>query len=61
MILIIRTLRPIKDHKTVLEQQPDPSPNATKVNEIFMISGDNEMVQHIIPINKLELKDIFSC
>ena len=57
IILIIRTLRTSKDHHIVIEQQPEPSPNAS---EILLIPGDDDMVQHIIPINKSGTQDIFS-
>ena len=48
---MIRTLRLIKYHQTVIEQQPVTSPNVTKSSGIFLILGDDSMVQHIIPIN----------
>ena len=50
--IFIRMLRPSKDHQIVIEQQPDPSPNATKASENFLTPGDDDMVQHISPINK---------
>ena len=50
---IIRTLRPIKGHHKVAKQQPDPSTNITRAGDILMIPGDDGMVQHIRPINKL--------
>ena len=43
---------PSNDNQTVINQQPDPSPNVMKAREIFLITGDDEMVQHIRPINK---------
>ena len=52
-------MRPIKDHQEVIEQQPDSSPNVTKSRDVLLIPGDDEMVQHIRPINKLGPKDIF--
>ena len=55
-IPIIRTLIPSKNYQTVIEQQPYPSPNATKENDIFLIPGNYDMVQHIIPINKSGLQ-----
>ena len=59
IIPLIRTLRPRKDHHTVIKQQPDPSPNVTKESEILLITGDDDMVQHISPINKSGPRDIF--
>ena len=59
IITIIRILSPNKDHQAVFEQQPDPSPNVTKESDILLISGDDEMVQHIIPINKPIPQEIF--
>ena len=53
-------MRPIKDHQTVIDKQPDPSPNVTKASENFLIPRDDEMVQHISPINKLVPHDIFA-
>ena len=50
---------PIKDNHTVINQQPGPSPNLTKASDIFLIPGDEEMVQHIIPINKSGPQEIF--
>ena len=41
IILIIRTLRPSKDHQTVIKQQPDPSPNVTDASEILLVPGDD--------------------
>ena len=52
VILIIRTLITIRDHHTVIEQQPDQSPNVTKASKILLSPGDDDMVQHISPINK---------
>ena len=60
IISIIITLRPSKYHQTVIEQQPDTSPNVTKASEILLIPGGYDMFQHIIPINKSVLQDIFS-
>ena len=37
-------LRPSKDHQTVIEQQPDPSPNIKKASDIFLRPRDDEMV-----------------
>ena len=45
-------LRTSKDNQKVIKQQPDPSTNVTKASEIFLTLGDDEMVQHISPINK---------
>ena len=53
-------MRPSKDHQTVIEQQYDPSPNVTKACDILLSPGDDEMVQHIIPINNSGTQDIFS-
>ena len=53
-------LRPSKDNHTVIEQQPYSSPNVTKASDIFRITGDVEMVQHIIPKNKSGLQEFFS-
>ena len=52
--------RAIKDHQTVVDQQPDPETNVTKASDSWLIPEDCEMVQRIRPINKLRLKDIFS-
>ena len=30
-------LIPIKDHQTVIEKQPDPSPNVTKESDVFLV------------------------
>ena len=43
---------PIKDSQTVIKQQHYPSPNVTKESDIFLIPGDDDMVQHISPANK---------
>ena len=59
IILIIRMLRPIKDHQIVIEQQTDPPPNVSKASDILLISGDADMVQNIISINKSGLQEIF--
>ena len=53
-------MRPIKDQHIVIEQQPDPSPNVTKASDIFLTPGDEDMVQHISPINKSGPQEIFS-
>ena len=58
--IIISTLRPSKGYQTGIDQQLDPSPNATKENNILMIPENYEMVQHISPINKSVLQDIFA-
>ena len=47
-----------KDHHLVIEQQPAPSPNATKASDIFLIHVDDEMFQHINHINKSGPQDI---
>ena len=54
----MRTLEPIYNYQTVIEQQPDPSPNVTKENVNFLVPGNDEMVQHISPINKSGLHKI---
>ena len=36
----------------MIEQQPDPSPSVTKTSDIWLIPGNDDMVNHIIPINK---------
>ena len=59
-IPIIRTLRPSKDYQTVIEQRPDPSQDAKKDNDIFLIPGNDEIVQHIIPVNKQGLQEILA-
>ena len=41
-----------KDKWTVIEQQPDPSPNVTKSSDIFLTPRNDDMVKHAIPINK---------
>ena len=51
---------PSKDHHTVVDQQPDSATNVTKSSDIWLIPGDDDMVQHIRPINKSGQKDIFS-
>ena len=51
---------PSKDHQTVVDQKPDPATNLTKASGIWMIPGDDEMVQNIRPINKSGPRDIFS-
>ena len=56
----MRTRRPSKDHQTVAKQQPDPEINVTKASAIWLINGDDEMVQHIRPLNKSEPQDIVS-
>ena len=53
-------LSPSKDHQTVIEQQPAPSPNVTKDSDILVIPGDADMVQQMIPINKSGPQDSFS-
>ena len=59
-IPIIRTLRPINYHQKVIKQQYAPSPNVMKTSDSLLIYGDDEMVQHIIPINKPGPQDIFA-
>ena len=41
----------------MVKQKPGPATNVTK-NDIFLVSGNDEMVQHIRPINKSVLKEI---
>ena len=53
-------LRPNKDHHKVIEQQPGLLPKVTKSSGIFLIPGDDEMVQHIFPFNESGPQDIFS-
>ena len=48
----IKTRSTSNDDHTVFKQQPDPAKNVTKASGIWLIHGDYEMVQHIIPINK---------
>ena len=43
-------MRSSKDQKTVIKQQPGPSPTVTKESGMFLMSGYSEMGQHIIPI-----------
>ena len=59
-ILIIKTMIPSKDNQSVIDQQPDPSPNVMKTSDILLIPGDEEMAQYIIPINKSGPQDIFA-
>ena len=49
---IIKTLRPNKDRQAVIAQQPAPSPTVMKSSGIFLVPGDDDMGQHISPINK---------
>ena len=46
------TLRPSKDYQIVVEKKADPETNVTASSDIWLIPGDDEMVQHIILINK---------
>ena len=52
-------MRLSKYQKTVIEQQPSPSPTVMKSSGILTNTGDNERVQHINPINKPGPQDIF--
>ena len=52
IILTKRTLSTGKDLQTVIEQHHDTPKNLTKASDILPIIGDNDMVQHISPINK---------
>ena len=54
----IRTQRPSKDHQTVFKQKPDSATNVTKASDIWMIPGDDDMIQHIRPLNKSGPQDI---
>ena len=40
------------DNHTFIEQQTDQSPNVTKASDILLSPRDDDMVQHINPINK---------
>ena len=55
----IRIQRPIKYHQTVVEQQPDPATTVTKASDIWLITGDDDMVKCIRLINKSGTQDIF--
>ena len=52
-------LSPSKDHHTVIKQEPDPSPNLMKKSNILLIPGYDDIVEHIIPINKLGQNKVF--
>ena len=58
IILSIRTLRPRKYQQILVEKQPDPETNLNKASDIWLIPGYDDMVQHIIPINKKVPQDI---
>ena len=45
-------MMPRKDQQKFIEKQPDPSQNVTKAINIYPIPGDDDMGQHISPINK---------
>ena len=45
-------LRTSKYHQIFIEQKIDPSPNSMKASDSLMTTGDDDMVQHISPINK---------
>ena len=53
-------LSPSKYHQTVVKQQPDTAANVTKASGICLIPGDDDMVQHSIPINKSVPQEIFA-
>ena len=52
-------LRPSKDHQSVVDQQPYPEKNVTKASDIWLITGDDDMVKCIRLINKSGTQDIF--
>ena len=56
----IRIMIKSKDKWTVIEQQPDPSPNVTKSSDIFLTPRNDDMVKHAIPINKWRAKENFT-
>ena len=56
----IKTRRPIKNQQALVEQQPDTETNVTKVSDVWLINGDDDMVQHIRPINKSGPQEIFA-
>ena len=51
---------PSNYHHTVIKQQHGPPPKVKDASDIFLIPGDDEMVQNITPINKSGPQDIFS-
>ena len=53
-------LMPGKDHQIVIDQQPNTSPNVMKASDIFLLPGDDDMVQQISPKNKSGPQEIFS-
>ena len=52
-------MRQSKDHQTVIKQQPAPSPTLIKASGILPMPGDDDMGQHIRPINKTGPQEIF--
>ena len=56
----ISIMRPSKDNRVVIEQQPYPSTNLTKASDIFLTPVNDDMVQHTSPINKSILQDVFT-
>ena len=52
-------MRSSKDQKTVIKQQPGPSPTVTKESGMFLMSGYSEMGQHIIPIMNTGPQEFF--
>ena len=58
MYISIRTTRISKDNRIVIKKQPDPSTNVTKLSDIFLALGNDEMVQHTSPINNSRLQEI---
>ena len=59
IIPIIRNRRPSKDQQTLIQKKPDLSRTLMKASGIFPMPGDDEIDQHIIPINKTVPQDIF--
>ena len=57
---LYQVLIPIKDHQIVSKEKPAPSPNVMNAVDIFLLHGYDDMGQHIIPINKSGLQDIFA-
>ena len=52
IISIIRPLRPSKHEQTVIAQQPASSPTSTEASVNFPMPEDDDMGQHVSPINK---------
>ena len=49
---IIRILRPGKDEHTAIEKQTSPTPTVMKAGGILSVTGNDDMGQCIISINK---------